>query len=509
MPALHSNPSQETETDMEGGHEKQISYCQDLDEVLEILKKEDSFSHEDEVHTSDEECEFYQSEVHSHVMVARTSKCESVKREITISSSEDEADDAIDVCSKESDVKNCVKSEIDRYADVVVGPETKERKTKARKNSENGKCHKCDVCGKIYSRRYTLKVHMQKHSDTIINHKNNKICVQGPHFCSICEKQFLRLNTLNAHMKIHQIEEGTASGQQTTKLSECRVCKKQFVYEVNMRLHMEIHEGTQKFECDECGAHFSRKSDLKRHLTSHTGEKRFKCTLCPKSFSRSGGLNRHIRWHSGQNDCKYCGKRLVRGIEYRRHVLKHEKELNIDGEMSKLECKVCGDVLRDELNLANHMNASHGATSDPKTFQCVYCDKQFSTASNRARHVQSKHYDVAEFHNNDKRKCPRAQCDLGFSSLSNRAQHVLSEHDCATKSAKFHQEREKQRPSDKPFDCDICGKNFGCLRNMKEHIEKVHFKKGLYTCSICDRHFYKKKELERHLEKTHSNSIVA
>lgn len=53
--------------------------------------------------------------------------------------------------------------------------------------------HTCDVCGKEYSKQYTLKQHMLTHGDE----------ADQPFHCEWCGQAFVRKDKYVAHMKTH------------------------------------------------------------------------------------------------------------------------------------------------------------------------------------------------------------------------------------------------------------------------------------------------------------------
>ena len=145
------------------------------------------------------------------------------------------------------------------------------------------------------------------HTGDNIGADSNKVTLRPcddkpmPYFCTLCGKRFTTKHTLTVHLRLHSGEDVFA----------CTQCKKQFTAYVPLKLHMNIHIG--KYRCTECGKCCHSNYELTVHRRSHSGEKPFECSVCSKRFARSGHLVRHSRITQERNhSCVMCvTRRLV------------------------------------------------------------------------------------------------------------------------------------------------------------------------------------------------------
>ena len=146
--------------------------------------------------------------------------------------------------------------------------------TKAQNNvSKSDKPFECQVCGKSFTRREHLKVHVITHTD------------EKPFECKVCGRMFSRKDYLRGHLKTHE----------GAKPFKCETCGNEFTRKASLEVHTRIHTGNMPFKCEVCGKSFSLKQTLTKHTRTHTGEKPFECKVCGKNFPRKDNLNIHFK----------------------------------------------------------------------------------------------------------------------------------------------------------------------------------------------------------------------
>ncbi|XP_075988616.1 uncharacterized protein LOC142984743 [Anticarsia gemmatalis] len=138
---------------------------------------------------------------------------------------------------------------------------------------KNGKVNfsTCDVCGKIFRTKYTMRRH--------------KLSVHNgiKYDCELCGKKFSHSSIIQRHkIRIH--------GEPKPPKTKCGICNKSFY---NMKKHMYVHDSSlRKYTCDLCGKGYAENNTLNRHKAEKHFGRRFTCE-CGKSYLKKRALAFH------------------------------------------------------------------------------------------------------------------------------------------------------------------------------------------------------------------------
>ncbi|XP_062314261.1 zinc finger protein 335 isoform X3 [Osmerus eperlanus] len=135
----------------------------------------------------------------------------------------------------------------------------------------------CPVCHRVYPMQKRLTQHMKTHS------------TEKPHMCDKCGKSFKKRYTFKVHLLTHIQTLGDSS-------FKCEFCDYTCDNKKLLLNHQLSHTNDKPFKCDYCKYSTSKKDFLVSHLAiKHTGEKPFSCDMCHFMTRHRKNLRLHVQ----------------------------------------------------------------------------------------------------------------------------------------------------------------------------------------------------------------------
>nr|XP_057939617.1 zinc finger protein 335-like isoform X3 [Doryrhamphus excisus] len=135
----------------------------------------------------------------------------------------------------------------------------------------------CPVCHKVYPMQKRLTQHLKTHS------------AEKPHMCDKCGKSFKKRYTFKMHLLTHIQTVGDSK-------FKCEFCDYTCDNKKLLLNHQLSHTIDRPFKCDYCKYSTSKEEFLVSHLAiKHTGEKPFSCDMCHFVTKHRKNLRLHIQ----------------------------------------------------------------------------------------------------------------------------------------------------------------------------------------------------------------------
>ncbi|XP_055632453.1 uncharacterized protein LOC129772944 [Toxorhynchites rutilus septentrionalis] len=183
--------------------------------------------------------------------------------------------------------------------------------------------------------------------------------------CEICGKFFKFRATLKQHEQIHY----------GIKEFECEVCHKRFLHKGTLKVHLRLHTGEMPYKCPHCPKRFRGQTALDCHVFRHT-KQGTKCPQCSSIFATPSIVKQHIREvHTTERShtCQICGVTYKHRKSLRLHLRNHQKRV----------CPDCGKVFHSVYAMMTHRKVH---AQDHFQFRCSFCDRKFAKANELESH---------------------------------------------------------------------------------------------------------------------------
>ncbi|KAK2583123.1 hypothetical protein KPH14_009149 [Odynerus spinipes] len=410
----------------------------------------------------------------------------------------------------------------------------------------------CDICGKVFLEEASLKIHRGWHNRAnsrlntryFLNNENNGNSLspdrtesstgslagstpserpararksfpnpppmkpQGNYQCQVCDGAFDDVVELRKHLwDVHCARnkpEKSFSGDEL----QCQLCTNVFPDQKSLKIHMDWHKANpilsdmqrQTFPCEICGKHYSSKKVLTKHKKLHKANTvasmkfqslarkpanaQFFCNICRKIFSSNQSLQRHrMSFHSDLQ--------VARSLQS--HNIGSRRLSSEDFKSKKVEFKLEDDAPKEfGVNMAN---------AGRKPVTCHLCKKLFPNMSILYKHKQLIHKPrvakvMGKVPTNECVPIPgvdgRVSCNLcgkQFSALPNLRQHFSVKH--------------RNNPKSRCTTAS-CNPSYSTLQSPKH--ESLPHKAMILCCKLCNRHVWSREEIANHMLSVHGTA---
>jgi hypothetical protein len=196
--------------------------------------------------------------------------------------------------------------------------------------------------------------------------------------------------------------------------------------------------------------------------------------------------------------CNICRKVVKDHLENHHSVKLHKEFCEICAHLQLLSdnsfaltCYICMKKFENKYRLQDHLDIHNPENQ----YNCLECDKKFTTSFTHERHLLEKHTEVKLF------ECDL--CEQKFNLERNLQRHLKNIHEIGVS----------------PFKCDLCPtfkrndnllKHERDIHNINKHrlfIKGVNDTNGGFECCHCEKIFKSKDQLKRHMDTVHSQEV--
>lgn len=346
------------------------------------------------------------------------------------------------------------------------------------KPAASGDENRCNVCLKVFQKKYSLKRHLMMHSP------------EKKYKCSLCDRRFSHPYNRKRHIIRHQQKDDRHKQRRQSQSHPASKQPQQPGQQSDKQQQQPRQQ--QRPIMSLLALEAVRKSS--RRCVSQAARTTWACSHCRLVFHSADLLELHQPLHqplhagavsaettAAQSEpcCPECGAEFSTKAELIKHVGVHGKRG--PPKRDKLPSEASGTDSENQVaaGTAVALPSSVAAPPPQRTHKCSLCYKGFATEDRLAKHYQ--------VHGNDETKPLKCNmCDKRFLNNSALTGHL------------------KTHKGERYFECPICKEKFHVITALKEHVY-THRQDGVYTCPTCDKKFGEYNQVRKHIRAFHTN----
>ena len=350
-------------------------------------------------------------------------------------------------------------------------------------SNQGSDVYTCGVCAKHFSNIRLFEQHMLSHNE------------ERSYFCPHCPKSYKYKWDLNRHFeRKHMSSNSSVADNSSTEFDasqfinnyQCNVCSKSFLDKSQFELHCQESTCVRLLNCVSDGDQ-SSDDDENGHPSA------FKCEQCPQSFDSRLLFKQHKLLHIRLYPCNKCDEKFVKFEHLHNHSCNESTPAGGANFASRIS----------PLTVSMNGNKSQPIEPTQHQYTCGICQSVFTHKAIYERHcAQDCRTDLK---NSNK-------FSGGMNNEINRPTQIPSNR-LLDSSALPPPEVTTQPlgiPSNtqpQPDPCEICGKRFATLSNLKRHMMS-HSKIRNFKCQYCHKSYIYKWDLTNHIKKAHKGMAV-
>lgn len=222
------------------------------------------------------------------------------------------------------------------------------------------------------------------------------------------------------------------------------------------------------FKCKSCEQNFRSRTLIEKHCIRNHVARRYTCPLCESTFAFSTELIKHGQKHIERHQCSICDNQYRELETLKKHMSSHAET---PMPQARFNCVSCNKSYSSKQNLQAHFRTIHEKRT--LTFKCGICSKSFKQKHSLKHHLKLHSGDIIE-----KKHCC-STCGKRFERGADLKKH------------------ERIHRDERPYSCTACEKQFKHATSLRVHL-KIHRSIAEFSCDVCFKKFMQKHSLERH-----------